>query len=478
MARHQASMSQQNKVVYVLECPPDKDDNLPLPQLIDQLENKGILLMPLLNRKGKTVLPLIWKIDSDVPDHLLGDAMRLTQIMLNLCSNAIKFTKQGGIHIRIKRSTPTPLRPNATTRQSDKRMTFKERYDAKIETIWNQAIQDEKKRTAIYNPNLSPTASTAEDTDNPDYFGEKAILEISVTDTGIGIPADRLPKLFKSFSQIDISTARRYGGTGLGLAISSTLVNRMGGCVWVESEEGVGSRFALTLPMTVAPRTRNYSSDSTPLGFIGSPSSPSSTISDSSGSVHSALGTSSIGSNSELVSPMYTFSSPAVNNAPSNPGYFPLTTVGNNSLFQQQQQNRPTLTRTTNQQLPASEVCHTRTEPPTPILPQMSQPSTTTNELFSPMAEDTHVMNHTQHVEDLKPTSMSSTMNGMLTTNSNSSSNNIRKSYNDLLSPASRSTRVGISKNYHSRKPQANKEENLAKAHPLRILLAEDNICK
>lgn len=92
MARHQASMSQQNKVVYVLECPPDKDDNMPLPQLIAQLENEGVLLRPLLHKKGKTVLPVIWKIDSDVPDHLLGDTMRLTQIMLNLCSNAVKVS--------------------------------------------------------------------------------------------------------------------------------------------------------------------------------------------------------------------------------------------------------------------------------------------------------------------------------------------------------------------------------------------------
>jgi hypothetical protein len=345
-------------------------------------------------------------------------------------------------------------------------MTFKERYDAKIETIWNQALQEEKRRSSTYNPNLSPTTPSSagglasEETDL-DYFGEKAILEISVTDTGIGIPADRLPKLFKSFSQIDISTARRYGGTGLGLAISSTLVNRMGGCVWVESEEGVGSRFALTLPMTIAPRTRNYSSDSTPLGFVGSPSSPSSTISDSSGSVHSTVGGST--GSAELVSPMYTFTSPAVNNAPSNPGYFPLTTVSNPPP-----QNRPMLPRTTHQQLAASEICHIRTEVPTPILPLMSQPT----ETYSPMAEDTHIVNPV--VENDMTAAIANNINGSLTTNTNS----IRKSYNDLLSPASRNTRVGISKNYHSRKPQANKEENLAKSHPLRILLAEDNICK
>ncbi|KAI8980537.1 histidine kinase-like ATPase [Pilobolus umbonatus] len=246
MAKHQASMSQQNKLVYIIENPSDKD--IPLTQLISRLEKNGILLKPLLEKNGQTVLPLIWQIDADVPDYLLGDTMRLTQIMLNLCSNAVKFTKQGGIQIRIKKSVPTPAR--AVIHNTDKRMSFKERYDAKIETIWNQA-----KSFPI--------------DDDMDYYGEKAILEISVTDTGIGIPADRLPKLFKSFSQIDISTARRYGGTGLGLAISSTLVNRMGGCVWVESEEGVGSRFALTLPLTIAPKGK--ASDS-PINF--SPSSP------------------------------------------------------------------------------------------------------------------------------------------------------------------------------------------------------------
>jgi signal transduction histidine kinase len=99
MARHQASMSQQNKMVYVLECPPDKDDNLPLPQLIHQLENSGVLLRPLLHKKGKTVLPVIWKIDADVPDHLLGDTMRLTQIMLNLCSNAVKVSSKMDLYL-------------------------------------------------------------------------------------------------------------------------------------------------------------------------------------------------------------------------------------------------------------------------------------------------------------------------------------------------------------------------------------------
>ncbi|OBZ89876.1 Hybrid signal transduction histidine kinase J [Choanephora cucurbitarum] len=475
MARHQASMSQQNKVVYVLECPPDKDDNVPLPQLISQLENSGVLLRPLLHKKGKTVLPVIWKIDSDVPDHLLGDTMRLTQIMLNLCSNAVKFTKQGGIHIRIKRSTPTPLRTPSTQSKLDKRMTFKERYDAKIETIWNRAMQEKRDRN-----HASPNNGLVDE--EVDYFGEKTVLEISVTDTGIGIPGDRLPKLFKSFSQIDISTARRYGGTGLGLAISSTLVNRMGGCVWVESEEGIGSRFALTLPMTVAPRGRNHSSDSTPLGFTGSPSSPGSTVSDSSSSVHSTLGNTNCVSN-DIISPLssafFTFTTPTVTSSgsatSSHSGYFPATPVTFNQ--QQQQQQRPLLPRTSHQHLYTNEPYQQRSEPIS--IPQANQ-NTTQDQSFSPMAEDGHPLNPNP---SLPPSSELETdqnkrinISGNNHAATNTGNTTARKNYNDLLSPATRNNRVSISKqHYHNRKPQT-KEENLAKAHPLRILLAEDNI--
>lgn len=95
MARHQASMTQYNKLVCVAECPAEVNDNIPLNQLINQLEIIDPLhhaIMPQQNT-SKTVLPLLWKIDSDVPDHLMGDTMRLTQILLNLCSNAVKVNK-------------------------------------------------------------------------------------------------------------------------------------------------------------------------------------------------------------------------------------------------------------------------------------------------------------------------------------------------------------------------------------------------
>lgn len=95
MARHQASMTQYNKLVCVAECPAEVNDNIPLNQLITRLEKidpLNNLIVP-QHRTTKTVLPLLWKIDSDVPDHLMGDTMRLTQILLNLCSNAVKVNK-------------------------------------------------------------------------------------------------------------------------------------------------------------------------------------------------------------------------------------------------------------------------------------------------------------------------------------------------------------------------------------------------
>jgi Histidine kinase-, DNA gyrase B-, and HSP90-like ATPase len=152
-------------------------------------------------------------------------------------------------------------------------------YEAKIEDIRSRAVRESTAQKAKLASAANPSQEGADSLLGVD---QTVILEISVRDTGIGIPSDRLPKLFKSFSQIDISTARRYGGTGLGLAISSTLVNHMGGGLWVESEEGVGSRFALTIPIAVAahqPDTPgNRSSDGwTPLT---SPPSPCSTSSE------------------------------------------------------------------------------------------------------------------------------------------------------------------------------------------------------
>jgi CheY-like chemotaxis protein len=125
----------------------------------------------------------------DVPDAVQGDAGRLRQILINLISNAVKFTEQGDVVVRLSG-----------------RVLDEQRYE----------------------------------------------LHFAVEDTGIGIPPDRMDRLFQSFSQVDASTTRRYGGTGLGLAISKKLCELMGGAIWVESEIGRGSTFHFTIITQVA----------------------------------------------------------------------------------------------------------------------------------------------------------------------------------------------------------------------------------
>ncbi|MBA1156540.1 hybrid sensor histidine kinase/response regulator [Microvirga mediterraneensis] len=134
--------------------------------------------------------------DSDIPSILVGDETRLRQILLNLLNNAVKFTREGQITVRAQYKGSSPQ-------------------------------------------------------------GES--LQISVIDTGIGIPSEKRDRLFKRFSQIDHSISREFGGTGLGLAISKRLVELMGGEIGVESEEGRGSIFwiELSLPRgeyTLAPQ--------------------------------------------------------------------------------------------------------------------------------------------------------------------------------------------------------------------------------
>lgn len=90
MARHQVSMTQTNKIVSVVECPKEIDDDVPVLQLIQQLESRNLVSTVLPRNTNKVILPLIWKIDSDIPEYLMGDSMRITQILLNLCSNALK----------------------------------------------------------------------------------------------------------------------------------------------------------------------------------------------------------------------------------------------------------------------------------------------------------------------------------------------------------------------------------------------------
>lgn len=145
--------------------------------LRDALEDTMRVLAPRAHKKG---IELACRIDPEVPETLVGDPLRLRQIVVNLVGNAIKFTDHGEIVVQVQPES---------------------RHEGEIE------------------------------------------LHFSVRDTGIGIPAEKQQLIFEAFSQADSSTTRRYGGTGLGLAISSQLVQLMGGVISVESQPGVGSTF-------------------------------------------------------------------------------------------------------------------------------------------------------------------------------------------------------------------------------------------
>nr|AML77081.1 putative LOV domain-containing protein [Interfilum paradoxum] len=158
-------------------------------------------------------LYLSYNIDESVPDWIWADEVRLRQILTNLLSNSAKFTDEGGeveVSVSAKRA---------------RRRISKEGFDE-------------------VGPSGPSTTSPAVDgkADLPEYE-----LTLAVRDTGIGIPAGFQKMLFDAFTQCDNSRTRRYEGTGLGLAISKDLAERMGGTMWVESEEGIGSTFYVTI---------------------------------------------------------------------------------------------------------------------------------------------------------------------------------------------------------------------------------------
>ena len=156
-----------------------------LEEVLDNLSN---LIGMRADEKG---IELLFNVDKDVPLTLLGDPLRLGQILTNLCNNAVKFTNEGYIQVKV---------------ETDKREFRLRKNKAKNEIV----------------------------------------LQFSIQDTGIGISHEQMSNLFESFVQADTSTTRKYGGTGLGLNISKHLVEMMGGQMEVKSEYGRGSEFIFT----------------------------------------------------------------------------------------------------------------------------------------------------------------------------------------------------------------------------------------
>lgn len=157
-------------------------DRVPF-QLRDIVEDVMVMLAPAAHSKNLDLVPLVYR---DVPDNIMGDPLRVKQVITNLVNNAIKFTQTGEVVLR-----------------------------ASLEE---------------------------EDTEN-----NRVTLRISITDSGVGLSRAQQQSLFNAFSQADASTARQYGGTGLGLVISKRLVEEMGGTIGLESELGKGSTFWFTL---------------------------------------------------------------------------------------------------------------------------------------------------------------------------------------------------------------------------------------
>ncbi|MFZ2266278.1 MAG: ATP-binding protein [Azonexus sp.] len=173
-----------NDILDVSKIEAGKLQIVPGPFDLSELIRDVLRLMEVgINDKG-----LAYRLDlpPDLPDMLLGDALRIRQVLLNLIGNAIKFTHQGRITVTLRCAS----------------------------------------RTA-----------------------QQLVIDCAVSDTGIGIPADRQEAIFHAFTQADGSTTRHFGGTGLGLTISSQLVELMGGQLTVDSIEGQGSTFRFTLPL-------------------------------------------------------------------------------------------------------------------------------------------------------------------------------------------------------------------------------------
>jgi signal transduction histidine kinase len=154
-----------------------------LPVDVRRVVEKAVALLAI--QAAEKRLRLFFTVDPAMPPVILGDSVRLRQVLGNLLGNAVKFTSQGEVSL------------TASGRRSE---------------------------------DGSP------------------VIEFVVRDTGPGIPAAHLPRIFDSFSQVDASISRKYGGTGLGLAISRALAEQMGGALWVESELGRGSTFHFIVP--------------------------------------------------------------------------------------------------------------------------------------------------------------------------------------------------------------------------------------
>jgi len=182
-------------------------------ELFSCIEDSLDLLAPKAAEKN---IELAYLIERQTPPMIAGDVTRLRQILVNLLSNAVKFTETGEVVVSV---TAQEL---------------------------SRGAEEQRGRGEF-------------GVESPLYE-----IQFAVKDTGIGIPPDRMDRLFKSFSQVDASTTRHYGGTGLGLAISKRLSELMGGRMWVESQVSSGSTFYFTVVVRSIPDSLHLDNHSFP----------------------------------------------------------------------------------------------------------------------------------------------------------------------------------------------------------------------
>jgi len=191
----------------VLDFSKIEQNKLELEKISFELESLITHIINLLSGKaGSKGLKLAFHIEKGLPLTFIGDPVRLKQVLFNLLGNAIKFTREGEVTLSVEAYMPS------------------------------------ERNSALSNPDSE----------------EEIMLLFKVKDTGIGIPPEKLTRIFDSFTQADASVTREYGGTGLGLAISSQLVELMGGRIWVESEVGKGSTFYFTVRVKRGESSENY----------------------------------------------------------------------------------------------------------------------------------------------------------------------------------------------------------------------------
>ncbi|KAG0306971.1 hypothetical protein BGZ98_001338 [Dissophora globulifera] len=207
-------------------------------------------------------LGLTFVLHPDIPTMVLGDLVRIRQILLNLLSNAIKFTEKGNIVVKLEPKPRLMLGAGARVYEDDDDL---EGHDVHESSRLMQHIDNGSSESVLGQMHSGVPSVVGSGQRQPlNVLGGSSLripndnrqqrkssenqvdLLWSVVDQGCGIPAERMSRLFKSFSQADDSVTRNFGGTGLGLAISKKLAEFMDGEMWAESEEGVGSTFYFT----------------------------------------------------------------------------------------------------------------------------------------------------------------------------------------------------------------------------------------